>query len=188
MSHLIQNINHKNYTMRLNLRIRSMWFSRNSSTISVVLLSLIKNLTFVTTVRYDALTKLYISKYIFVRFAKIVCLSSKYLQQVTFGIHFPKSAHYAGCLYIKQTLSKETFDSHIWPRNNLLYNTPIAIITTPRTCKLLKCIIYQVFKYWLNVWVSISHTLTLPHSFVCVPDWWQLVNFTNVFYLKVYNT
>ena len=183
MSYLTQNISHKNFTMRLNLRIRAMWFSRNSSTVTVILFSLLKSLTFTMIDDCNALFKLCIIRYVFIRFPQIVCLSSKYLQQVTFGIHFPKSAHYTGCLRINQIISKENLDSHIWRQNHFLYNTPVAIVTTPRICKLTKCIMYQLFKHWLNIWVSVPRTLTLPHSFVCVPIWWQIVSFTNVFYL-----
>lgn len=188
MGYLIQNKACDNYTFRLNTRIRATWVARNYILIYFIITSFAHICNFTLTATNDIFIWLKISKYVFARFPHLVCLSSKYLQQVTFGLNFPKSAHYNGCLRIHSLLKQNTVLTLSRSNVHNLYSTPISIVTMPRMRKLLKCFLYQIFKYWLNVWVLLPTSLLLPHSFVCAPAWWQFITYTNVFYFKVYNT
>lgn len=188
MGYLIQNLVHTNYTLRLNLRIRSTWLLRNYFVIYLLILSSTHINNFMSTSLKDVSFWLRLNKYLFARFAKIVCMSANYLKQVTFGINFPNTAHYIACTRILHHISYAQISDRTWLNTHVLYNTPIAIVTTPRVRTLLRCTLYYVFKYWLNTWVPMPNSYTLPHSFVCMSVWWQLITFTNAFYFKVYNT
>ena len=188
MGYLIQNRVCTNYTFRATIRIRATWVLRNSIIIYFILSSFAHIANFTLTLTKDVFIWLKISKYVFARFPKLVFLSSKYLRQTTFGLNFPKSAHYNGCLQIHSMLKQKPVSS-VWGYNtHRLYNSSISIVTTPRLRKFFKCLLYQIFKYWLNIWVLLPESVVLPHSFVCAPVWWQFITYTNVFYFKVYST
>lgn len=188
MGYLAQNLICTNQTLRLNLRIRSTWLLRNYFIIHTLVLSSTYTKDYTSIVLKYAAFWLKLRKYLFARFSKIVCASSRYLKQVTFGINFPKTAYYKGCLRIFNLISRVSVPQQPWLNTHTLYNTPISIVTTPRVRNLIKCTLYYMFKHWLNVWASISNSYFLPHSFTCTSLLWQLITFTNVFYFKVYNT
>ena len=188
MGYLTQNKDFNNYTLRINIRIRSTWIVRNSVLIYFILSSFASAPNFSLTSTKDIFILLKISKYVFGRFPHFVFLSSKYLRQTTFGLNFPKSAHYKGCRQICAMFDQNSVEIVRHVRIHYLYHSVISIVTTPRLRKFFKCLLYQIFTYWLNVWVVLSNSLILPHSFVCAPGWWKFITYTNVFYLKVYNT
>lgn len=188
MGYLTQNKAFSNYTLRINIRIRATWVARNSIIIYFLLSSFAHIPNFSLTLTKDIFIWLNISKYVFGRFPHLVFLSSKYLRQTTFGLNFPKSAHYNGCLQIDSMLDQKPVEIASNIKTHRLYYNVISIVTTPRLRKFFKCFLYQIFTYWLNVWVLLPNSLIFPHSFVCTPVWWQFITYTNVFYLKVYNT
>lgn len=188
MSYLIQNIIRVNYTLRLNLRIRAMFLYRNYLTIHFLIFPFVGSRNLSSTAFQNLFFWLEIGKYMFARFSKIVCLSTKYLKQVTFGINFPGSAHYLCVYYINNFLFKSKVGNLMLVDSHYLYNMPIPIITAPHATKQLKYFVYQILQNWLNVWIQWSELHSLIHSFICLPLRWQLLCFTNVFYLKVYNT
>lgn len=188
MGYLAQNLIYTNRTLRLNLRIRSTWLLRNYFIIHTLILSSTYTKDYMSTTLKYVTFWLKLSKYLFARFSKITCMSSRYLKQVTFGINFPKTAYHKGCLRIFHLISRISIHQQPWLNTHTLYNTPIPIVTTPRVRSLIKCTLYYIFKHWLNTWAPISNSHFLPHSFTCTPLLWQLITFTNVFYFKVYNT
>ena len=188
MSYLIQNIIRVNYTLRLNLRIRATFLFRNYFTIYCLIYPHTSTLNTYSTNVENLFFWLKIGRYLFARFAKILCLSFKYLKQVTFGLSFPKSAHYLLLYYIDNLFFKTIFYYSLWTGKHYLYNTTTQIVTAPQIRKSMKCFIYQIFNYWLNIWTQWSKLYTSSYSFICTPCWWQLLSFTNSFYFKVYNT
>lgn len=188
MGYFIQQKDCIHHTLRVNIRIKATWILRNSTLLYFILTSFAHIHNFSLTTTKDIYVWRKISKYIFGRSPHLTFLSSKYLRQTTFGLNFPKSAHYNSCLQIHSMLDQKAVEIVKNITNHSLYYRVISITTTPRLRKFFKCLLYQLFTHWLNVWVLLPTILTLPHSFVCASVWWQLITYTNVFYLKVYNT
>ena len=188
MGYLIQNLNISTYTTRLNIRINATWLLRNYFIIYMATVWGLNSDCLVSTGFNNLTFWIKIGKHIFNRLPQITCFWTKTLEQVTFGINFPKSAHFVGCSHIHSLLIQTSVSSTPWLHTHFLYNTHIAIVMTPRVRKLLKCTLYQVLNYWLHVWAQLPSSFTLPHSFICIPILWKLIPFTNVFYFKVYNT
>lgn len=188
MGYLIQNLNCNTYTNRLNIRINATWLLRNYFSVYMTTLWGLNSDYLISTGFKNWMFWITIGKHFFGRLPQIICFSAKNLEQVTFGINFPKSAHFVGCSRIHNLLTQNSARLIPWLHTHFLYNTHIAIVTTPRVRKRLKCTLYQVLNYWLYIWVQLPSSFTLPHSFLCIPVSWKLIPFSNVFYFKVYNT
>lgn len=194
LSYLIQNFPLNEASLRINLRLKSVWMARNAATVISVLGPSIRNINLLNLNYTLATYKQLISPYLFSKLSKIIFPKTKSLKYAPIGLNFAKSVHHYGL----RTATTALTSTNANPNSAILGRALVNYFTSQYyygsyvhlamlSNKPMKLLIYKFLFSSLSCWFSWSKRLTVPLQCFAVLKNWRLVKFINLYYFKIYS-